>query len=205
MICLFLKFSMYKLLINLLVAIYLPLSVVNASEALIINTVDFPYLFENYWKVQDSNKKFQRTINDVEILLKDVIERGKKKQEELESLQKKSKNPVLTAEARSNAQEQLKTGIPELRKIEAELAKQRQIAQQNLTQKRNSISAKLRNEIKNVIQQVAQDNGSDFVFDKSNAQNILLFAKESFEITTSVLDILNADKPEGFEPLKNSN
>ena len=89
-----------------------------------------------------------------------------------------------------------------MRKLEAELAKQRQLAQQNLAQKRNSISAKLRNEIKNVIQKVAQDNGSDFVLDKSNAQNILLFAKESFEITTSVLDILNADKPEGFEPLK---
>ena len=193
---------MYNLLIKLSVAFFLPLSIVNASKVLIINTVDFPYLFENYWKVQDSNKKFQNTINDVENMLNDVIEKGKKKQQELEALQKKSKNPVLTDEARSNAQEQLKTGIPELRKLEAELAKQRQLAQQNLAQKRNSISAKLRNEIKNVIQKVAQDNGSDFVLDKSNAQNILLFAKESFEITTSVLDILNADKPEGFEPLK---
>ena len=193
---------MYNLLIKLSVAFFLPLSIVNASKVLIINTVDFPYLFENYWKVQDSNKKFQSTISDVENMLNDVIEKGKKKQQELEALQKKSKNPVLTDEARSNAQEQLKTGIPELRKLEAELAKQRQLAQQNLAQKRNSISAKLRNEIKNVIQKVAQDNGSDFVLDKSNAQNILLFAKESFEITTSVLDILNADKPEGFEPLK---
>ena len=69
---------MYNLLIKLSVAFFLPLSIVNASKVLIINTVDFPYLFENYWKVQDSNKKFQNTINDVENMLNDVIEKGKK-------------------------------------------------------------------------------------------------------------------------------
>ena len=193
---------MIKLSVTLLVVMAMPLSFLKASEAMKINTVDFPYLFTNYWKVQNSEKKFQSTIKDVQNMLKSVVEKGQKKEQELKALQEKSKNPVLTDEARKNAEDQLKAGIPELRKIEADLAKQKQLAEQNISLERNKISAILRNEIKKVIQQVAQEKDADFVLDKSNSQNILLFAKESYEITTDVLDILNADKPEGFKPLK---
>ena len=190
---------------SLLVAILLPFSCLNAAEALIIKTVDFPYLFSNYWKVQDSDKKFQSTIKNVEKMLQDKVDEGEKKAGELQEIKKKSENPVLTDEARKDAEEQLKTGVPVLRAMEADLQKQRQIVQQNLTRERNKITAMHREEIKNVIQQVAQDNNADMVLDKSNAQNILLFSKESVEITADVLAILNADKPEGFEPLKSGN
>lgn len=156
-------------------------------------TVDMGEIYNNYYRAQEAQSKFNSSVENAQEEIRKMIDEGRTMAEEFQELMAKANNPAYTEDAREKYGKQAEELQQQIRRKETEVNNFKQQADQQLAARRQSTLNLHLDEIKLAVKQVAQRQGADMVLN-SNGLGIVYF-QESSDITQSVLDILNADKP----------
>lgn len=175
-----------------------------ASAELKIATVDVQKVFKDYYKTHDAQKELDGQREKVQAENNKRIEKIQEIEKELNDLKKQIEDPSI-----SEANKQKLTGQFQIKNSEGValdqerrvyLERQNRALGEHMKKKMTDIVA----EINAVTDEKARENNFDLVLDKSGltiAQTrIVMYSKENFDITDSVLKVLNASAPEGFDP-----
>ena len=162
-------------------SIILPVIFFFSSVSLIaqlkIGYVDSDTIMDNLPDVQDTRQKIDALVRDWQNELTNMQNEYNKKKDDFDK-----RNLIMTDQTRTEAQK-------ELDDLEAKITDYREKKfgeNGELFQKQDELMKPVHNKIFNAIQEIAQDEDLDFVFDRSG-DIMILYAKEEYDITSKVL------------------
>ena len=145
-----------------------------------IGFVDSKTILAKLPDAQDAKQKLDAIIKDWQGELKKMEDQLKTKQDDYD------KRKLLMSDAtRAEVEDQIK-------KLDDQISDYREKkfgANGEMFKQQEDLMKPVQNKIFNAIQDVAKDEGLDFVFDRSNAV-VLLFAKDKYDVTALVMDKL---------------
>lgn len=144
----------------------------------IIAYVDSDAIMENLPDAQDAREKLDLMIQEWQTELNKMESEWEKKYDEYEK-----RKLIMTDKTRAEFEN-------DLVKLEKEIAEYRENkfgANGELFQKQDELMRPIQNRIFNVIQEIAEEEDYDFVFDRSG-DVMLLYAKEEHDITNEVIN-----------------
>ncbi|MBC2596182.1 OmpH family outer membrane protein [Ruficoccus amylovorans] len=183
---------MTKKLLLTLVAAFMAVGALQAQKTPMVVTVNMGELYQNYWKAQEADQKFQSSVENAQQEIQAMIEEGMGLANEMQELQSKMNNPALTETAREKFTAEAQQKAQSIREKEAEVNRYRQQTEQTLQQRRQSIVQLHISEIREEVIKIAKEKGADLVL--NSAGMAVVYFDESFDITQEVLAKLNADK-----------
>lgn len=182
-------------------ALFSPLSAQDKEDK--IGTVDMQKLVNGYFKTERVREEFRAYAEEIQTANQSRLEAIKSLIEEAQKLQKQGEDPSLSREKKNELFK--KAGA---KNQEAQIfGKDRQ---EWLTRKQSALREKmnlefntLRSEIIVAIQKSGDENGYDFIFDRSGSSGaqvpILSYAKDAIDLTGSFLELINKDAPDSAE------
>ncbi len=160
-------------------------------------TVDLERVFNEYFKVQEAQDAFSKRVEKADGEMQGMLEQMRTLQEDLEGQVAIMKSPSMTEEKKAEARAEAERIQGELQGINQEAQKFRARTQQTLNQRKQNLIALHMDEIRGVVAGIAKGKGATLVL---NAQaNIVVYADSSFDITSEVVEALNADRSEAPE------
>ena len=168
--------------------IYIVFSIVMILQALSfaqlrIGYVDSDTIMDNFPDAQDANQKLDALVREWQDELNKLENNWKTKYDDYEK-----RKLIMTDQTRSEIE-------GELVKLEKQIADYREKkfgTDGELFQKQDELMRPVQNKVFNAIQEVAEEEDLDFVFDRSG-DIMLLYAKEEYDLTTQVLDRLKLE------------
>jgi outer membrane protein len=148
-----------------------------------IGYVDSDTIMDNFPDAQDANQKLDALVREWQDELNKLENNWKTKYDDYEK-----RKLIMTDQTRSEVE-------TELVKLEQEIADYREKkfgTNGELFQKQDELMHPVQNKVFNAIQEVAEEEDLDFVFDRSG-DIMLLYAKEEYDLTTQVLDKLKLE------------
>lgn len=164
-----------------------------AQKAPQVLTVDMGQLYNDYWKAQEAQEKFNSSVENAQVEIETMISEGMAMAEEIQRLQERLNNPAISESGRQSLTQEIQEKANLIRQKEAEVNNYRQMTDRTLQQRRQSIINLHLSEIREVVVEVAKAKGSDLVLN-TNGMAVVYF-DESFDITKEVTAKLNANKP----------
>jgi Skp family chaperone for outer membrane proteins len=169
---------------------------ISGQRAPKILTLDFKEVYTNYYKAQESEKKFEDIVNAKNEEVKNQLDENIAFAQELQKLNDKLGNPSTSLEAKQEIEEQLRSQSAELQKRQADWQRLCQEAEMQLTQRQQKIIETHSSEIREVVANLAREQKVDIVLNASAGIGVI-YAEPSFDITAEVISLLNARSPEG--------
>lgn len=170
---------MKKIGIGLLIVLFAALTqTINAQ--LKIGYVDSDTIMKQLPDAQDAQKKLDAIIKEWQEELSKMEKDWKAKYDDYDK-----RKLILSEQKRAEIEKELVT-------MEDQVSKYRQDkfgVKGELFQKQEELMKPIQNRIFTVIQQIAQDNDYDFIFDRSG-DIMFLYAKEEFDLTKEVIEKL---------------
>jgi outer membrane protein len=148
-----------------------------------IGYVDSDTIMDNFPDAQDANQKLDALVSEWQDELTKLENDWKTKYDDYEK-----RKLIMTDQTRSEVE-------GELVKLEKQIADYREKkfgTNGELFQKQDELMRPVQNKVFNAIQEVAEEEDLDFVFDRSG-DIMLLYAKEEYDLTTQVLDRLKLE------------
>lgn len=185
-----------------LAALVLAVSTAFSSAAdLKLAVIDMKKAFEDFHKTQEAAETYKGNYNKAAGEMRERQDAYKKLTTDMQQLDKKARDTILTPDQRQKAIAELNEKMKEARALEAEMQEfaERRIGQ--LKQEDMKIRQTLYEEISTVVRDHALKNGYDMVFDKTGVSlstvPILIFVKETAatDITSQVVVELNKNAP----------
>lgn len=173
---------------------------VAAAETKIV-TVNIARLFEGYYKTAERMAQIE-SLNEQAIAEAENRQRRFEQQiGEFQEMQEDLENPMLSDSAREAAEGELQRKLEELRQIQFENQQWEQQTTQQLNQRMMAIQQELLNEIRDVVDVIARDEGARVILDSSDIGGrgipTVLWADPRLDITDTVLRELNRNAPSG--------
>lgn len=168
---------------SFLLAAILPLAAFGADAIPRIAVVDSKALFDGFKGTKESQEKYDKQVAAWEQEVAD-------KQKELANLKEKfeKQSLMLSEEKKKSLQADFMAKQADLQKLAQSLyGKDGRVVREN-----EKFTAPIIQKIRGVVQVVAKAEGYDFVFDKASGA-VFYSAKDEYDITSKVLDRLNAD------------
>ncbi|WOO41187.1 OmpH family outer membrane protein [Rubellicoccus peritrichatus] len=165
-----------------------------AQKTPLVLTVDMGQLYNDYWKAQEAQAKFNASVENAQQEIQAMIEEGMSMATDLQGMQEKISNPALTDASKQEIATEAQSKANLIRQKEAEVNNFRQQTDRTLQQRRQSIINLHLSEIREVVVEVAKEKGADLVLN-TNGLAVVYF-DESFDVTKDVLTKLNANKPQ---------
>ncbi|MFM2169011.1 MAG: hypothetical protein RIS79_3382 [Verrucomicrobiota bacterium] len=181
-----------------LAVILLAVSTAFSSAAdLKLAVIDMKKAFEDFHKTQEAAETYKGNYNKAAGEMRERQDAYKKLTSEMQQLDKKARDTILTPDQRQKAIAELNEKMKEARALEAEMQEfaERRIGQ--LKQEDMKIRQTLYEEISIVVRDHALKSGYDMVFDKTGVSlstvPILIFVKETAaaDITSQIIVELN--------------
>lgn len=168
-----------------------------------IATVDMQKLVAQFYKTaetRDSFKVYEDEIKEQNIIRVDAI---KAIVEEAKKIQKQAEEPTLDREKKNELFNELNRKQQEVQGLDGDLTAWIQRKQTALTEKAKIDFGEVRMEILKMVQKYGEDEGYDYIFDRSGASGagvpILSYTKDATDLTAVLLEIINKDAPEKGE------
>ena len=168
---------------SFLFALALPFAAFGADAIPRIAVVDSKALFDGFKGTKESQEKYDKQVAAWEQEVAD-------KQKELANLKEKfeKQSLMLSEEKKKSLQADFMAKQADLQKLAQSLyGKDGRVVREN-----EKFTAPIIQKIRGVVQTVAKAEGYDFVFDKASGA-VFYSAKDEYDITSKVLDRLNAD------------
>ncbi|MEZ4951180.1 MAG: OmpH family outer membrane protein [Saprospiraceae bacterium] len=157
----------------------------------LVHAQKFGYL--NSAAVLSLMPEMKQAESSLEVTKKQYQERGKKMVEDFQmkyqEVQKKQQEGSLSPKQMEEEEAALMAQQNEIGQYEQEMV-------QKIQAKRNELLEPLLERINVAIQEVAKENGYQFIFDASPGTGILLYADDSTNVTKMVMDKLGIKMPE---------
>lgn len=163
--------------------IYLPLLSFVSSAQLKIGYVDSDTIMDNYPDVQDARQRLDALIQEWQNEVRQMESELKAKQDDYEK-----RKLIMTEQTSSEA-------MAEITKLQKDITDYRDKkfgANGELFQKQNELMKPIQNKIFTVIQEIANAEDLDFVFDRSG-DILFLYAKPQHDLTAEVIERLKLE------------
>ncbi len=165
-----------------------------AQKTPLVLTVDMGQLYNDYWKAQEAQEKFNSSVENAQQEIQTMIDEGMAMAQDLQGMQEKLNNPALSEDAKKEIATEAQAKANLIRQKELDVNNYRQQTDRTLQQRRQSIVNLHLSEIKEVVVEVAKSKGADLVLN-TNGLAVVYF-DPSFDVTQDVLAKLNANKPQ---------
>ena len=175
-------FVMKKILIALITLLFLISSPIYSQ--LKIGYIDSDTIMDNLPDVQDARQKLETIIRDWQNELSKMEAEYNKKKDDFDK-----RNLIMTDQTRADTKKELKA----LEKKISEFREKKFGTNGELFQKQDELMKPVQNKIFNVIQEIAEEDDLDFVFDRSG-DIMLLYAKDEYDLTARVLEKLKLEQ-----------
>ena len=170
-----------------------------AQPALKIVTVDMAKIFDSHFTTQekmaqlgDAEKKAQE---DLEAMNKERAALAEQYKEALD----KSKNTLLTADARTGAEQDAPKKLEEIQRKQSEMQAFFQNVRSSLQQRRTSFQSLLLEEISKKVTEIAKRKGATLVVDRTGPSLLgippVIYADAAYDMTEDVIAEINKDRP----------
>lgn len=169
------------------------------AQEIKVATVDMKRLLKDYYRTEEA----QQELNEKQALLTKANNEKQKQIQELEeeigTLRKQFEDPSLNEAKKKEIYEQLQLkqqeGIAMSRSLKEYLDRKRRQVQEEMQRQMRGILE----EITKLLEEKAKAEDYDFVFDKSGNSTtqvpVLLYSKDTYDITEGLLQELNKDAP----------
>lgn len=148
-----------------------------------IGYVDSNTIMDNLPDAQDARQKLDALVKDWQAELNKKEADWKTKYDDYEK-----RKLIMTDQTRA----EMETELMNMEKDISDYREKKFGTNGELFQKQDELMKPVQNKIFNAIQEIAQDENLDFVFDRSG-DVMLLYAKEEYDITNKVLDKLKLE------------
>jgi outer membrane protein len=177
-----------------------------AQAEMKIATIDMQKVFTAYYRTHESEGK----LKDAQTAYKDELDGRmdayRKNLDIINKLNEDMKNGELSGPAKDEKAGERDAKISEVRALEKEITDFRQTREKQIQEQMKRMRDAIVEEIMKVVNEQVKAANYDLVFDRSgfssnNLVPVLLYARDSYDFSDSVISKLNAGKPENAVPL----
>lgn len=158
-----------------------------------IHVVDMGKVLDGYYRTQEQQEKFKGYQDKAREEDERLFKEGKALADQYKEVAEQTKNPTLTADARTAAQAEAQKKLEEVQKKELEINNYRQETQRMLQQQFNAARGLLIEEIAKAATEIAKKKGATILFDKGS----LVYFEPAYDISDEVLAEMNKGRPAG--------
>jgi outer membrane protein len=166
-----------------------------SAQATKIGTVDMKKVFESYYKTKDAEAKINEARNAAKKELEDRMDIAKKSLEEVKKLDEDIAKPELSRDAKEQKAKARSEKAGELQNMDREIREFQQSREKQLQEQSVRMRAAIVEDINKVVADRVKADSFEIVLDKSgpslNGVPIVLYARDSFDFTDSVVTALN--------------
>jgi len=160
-----------------------------------IGTVDMKKVFESYYKTKDAEAKINEARNAAKKELEDRMDIAKKALEEVKKLDEDIAKPELSRDAKEQKAKIRSEKAGELQNMDREIREFQQSREKQLQEQSVRMRAGIVDDINKIVADKVKAESFEIVFDKSgpslNGVPIVLYARDSYDFTDSVVTALN--------------
>jgi outer membrane protein len=174
----------------------------NAQAQLKIGTIDMQKVFTSYYKTHDAEDKLKEAQKAYKDELDQRMDDYKKNLDVINKLNEEMNKPELSGAAKDQKAQERDAKISETKGLEKEISDFRQQREKQIQDQLKRMRDGIVDEIMKVVDDQVKAQNYDIVFDRSgfSANNIvpvLLYSKDSYDFSDSVITKLNANRPLG--------
>lgn len=170
-----------------------------AQPALKLVTVDVAKAYDGYYKAAEGMAKFQDAQQKAQEQAEEYRKQGQLLVDEYKDLAEQAKSTLLTADAKSKAEQSAARKLEDIQRKDAEMRQFLQTTERSLQQQMLTRRELLLDEITKVVTDIAKRKGATLVIDKSGPSQfripVVLYADAAYDITEEVIAEINKDKP----------
>lgn len=192
---------MLKLIARIMLTLLLPIALAprEAAADLKVGTVDLSRIFQDYFKTKDAEARMNESRAAAKKEMNGRLEARGKALEEINALNRDLEKAELSSAAREQKGKQRDDKIAEVRNLDREIEEFRSTRERHLSE----MAARLRNslveDIMKAVTERAKAGGYDLLLDRSGPSlsnvPVVLFSRESFDLTGEIVAALNKAKP----------
>ena len=175
---------------------------VQAQPAIKILVVDMAKLYDGHYKTEEQNSKLKDDEGKASVELEKLNKDGNTLVEDYKQMVEQSKNPALTADARTKAEGDAAKKYEEIQKKQNEVQTFRTNTQRSLQQRVNTFKQLLLEEISKLTTDIAKKKGATIVIDKAGPSMIgvsnIVYSDPGYDITDEVMAEINKTRPAGM-------
>jgi Skp family chaperone for outer membrane proteins len=164
-----------------------------------IGIVDLAKVFDQYYKTIRSNIKFKAEAADMDKERKEMIDNGKKQEEEWQKLIDKSEDQAVSAEERERSKKEAQDKLAEIKSSEQAIQEYDRVSAAKLREENRQRRDDIVKEIRSVLNADAKAGDYTLVLDVSgesaNMAPVVLFSNGSNDLTDNLIKELNAAAP----------
>jgi len=181
----------------------LTLSVTLASQMqaeIKVGTIDMQKVFNGYYKTRDAEDK----LKDAQKAYKDELDSRmdiyKKNMDTINKLNEEINRPELSGAVKDQKAQERDGKIQEEKGLEKDITEFRQTREKQIQDQMKMKRDEIVKDIMKIVTDQVEAQKYDFVFDKSgfsanNIVSVVLYAKDSYDFSESVISKLNANRP----------
>lgn len=177
-----------------------------AQPAPKIVVIDLAKLYDGHYKTEEQNNKLRGDEQKAQEELDRLNKEGNTLVEQYKEMVDQSKNPALTAEARTKAETDAEKKLEEIKSKQNEVQNFKVNTQRSLQQRVKNFRDLLLEEIGKTATEIAKKKGATLLLDKSGPSLIgissIVYSDPSYEITDEVAAEINKGRPAGSEASK---
>lgn len=169
-----------------------------SAQSAKFGTVDMKRVFDSYYKTKDAESKINEARNAAKKELEDRMDMAKKLLEEVKKLDEDIQKPELSKDAKEQKAKIRSDKAAELQNMDREIREFQASREKQLQEQSVRMRAGIVDDINKVVADKVKAENFDFVFDKSgpslNGVPIVLFSRDSFDFTDTVITSLNKNR-----------
>ncbi|MEZ0253698.1 MAG: OmpH family outer membrane protein [Chthoniobacter sp.] len=170
----------------------------SAQTSTKFGTVDMKRVFDSYYKTKDAESKINEDRNAAKKELEDRMDVAKKVLEEVKKLDEEMANPAVSKETKDQKMKIRSEKAADLQNQDREIREFQTTREKQLQEKSVRMRAGIVDDINKIVSDKVKAENFDFVFDKSgpslNGVPIVLFSRDAFDFTDSVVTALNKNR-----------
>jgi len=183
-------------ILSLLVAILVPAGA--SGQNIKIGTVDMKKVFESYYKTKDAEAKINEARNNAKKELEDRMDTAKQTLDQVKKLDEEISKPELSKDAKELKAKTRGEKAAELQNMDREIREFQQSREKQLQEQSVRMRAGIVEDINKVVADRVKAENFDVVLDKSgpslNGVPIVLYSRDNYEFTDTVVTALNKNK-----------
>lgn len=166
----------------------------SAQTAPKIAVIDVAKVFDGHYRTQEQQEKLKGQETKINEEIQRMLKEGQALAEKYKELAEQTKNPVLTAEARTAAEADAVKQLEEVRKKEQQFGEYRNDANRMIQQQIGTFRQMLIEEISKIASDVGKKKGATILIEKTAT----LYFDPSYDITDDVVAEVNKGRPAGL-------
>ncbi len=169
-----------------------------SAQNIKIGTVDMKKVFESYYKTKDAEAKINEARNNAKKELEDRMDTAKQTLDQVKKLDEEIAKPELSKDAKEQKAKARGEKAQELQNMDREIREFQQSREKQLQEQSVRMRAGIVEDINKVVAEKVKAENFDVVLDKSgpslNGVPIVLYSRDSYEFTDTVVTSLNKNK-----------